>query len=251
MRPATARDLALRQHWEAQQPEALHICQQTAQTVRGYEEIQFVAALYNYDGTVLTILFNAPERVDMAKLEKALRLSYEAQVELHQIGPRETARLLGGLGACGIERCCSTFLTDFSPVSLRMAKAQGLTLNASEITGMCGRLRCCLVYEYEQYVEARRVLPRVGKVIGTPFGESRVIDVNPLMDAVTIATEDGVRHVVQREDIVPLEELRALEAKAKAPCDKHGDEPCDCGKPPGQRRADATGSDTADAADHS
>ena len=119
-----------------------------------------------------------------------------------------------------------------------MAKAQGISLNPSEITGMCGRLRCCLVYEYEQYVQARKQLPRRNKKIGTPFGEAKVIDVHPLKDAVTVWHDEHGRKIVEREDIIPLEELRALEAKAKQPCDKHGDGACDCGKQPGDRRAD-------------
>jgi cell fate regulator YaaT (PSP1 superfamily) len=160
---------------------------------------------------------------------------------MRQIGPRDVAKLLGGYGACGELRCCSTFLTDFSPISIKMAKAQGISLNPSEITGMCGRLRCCLVYEYEQYVAARKQLPKRNKRIGSPFGEVKVIDVHPLQDAVTVITEEG-RKLVQREDIVPLEELRALEKKAKEPCDKHGDEPCECGKKPGDRRSDQTSS---------
>ena len=111
---------------------------------------------------------------------------------MRQIGPRDVAKLLGGFGACGELRCCSTFLTDFSPISIKMAKAQGISLNPSEITGMCGRLRCCLVYEYEQYVQARQQLPKKNKRIGTPEGEGRVIDVLPLQDAVLVAVGDGL-----------------------------------------------------------
>jgi hypothetical protein len=119
-----------------------------------------------------------------------------------------------------------------------MAKMQGISLNPAEITGMCGRLRCCLVYEYEQYVEARKQLPRRNKLVGTPEGEGRVIDVLPLLDSVVIRTEDGIRKTVAREDIVPIEEFRKLAEKARQPCDKHGDGACECGKPAGQRQAD-------------
>jgi cell fate regulator YaaT (PSP1 superfamily) len=114
-----------------------------------------------------------------------------------------------------------------------MAKAQGISLNPSEITGMCGRLRCCLVYEYEQYVEARQTLPKKNKRVGTPFGPAKVIDVHPLQDAVTVLTEEG-RHFVQREELIPLDELEALQKKAKEPCNIHGDGPCDCGAKPGK-----------------
>lgn len=238
MRPATARDLALRQEWESKEPEALQQCVDVAQSIGGFRHIKLLAAKYNYDGSSLTFLYSADEKEDTTRLGKELQKIFAAKVDMRQIGPRDVAKLLGGYGACGAERCCSSFLTDFSPISIKMAKAQGISLNPSEITGMCGRLRCCLVYEYEQYVQARKQLPRRNKKIGTPFGEAKVIDVHPLKDAVTVWHDDHGRKIVEREDIIPLEELRALEAKAKQPCDKHGDGACDCGKPPGERRAD-------------
>lgn len=238
LRPASPRDLALRQHWETQQPEALRICQETAEQFDGMDNVKFVAALYNYDGTSLTFLLNAEEKVDTNRLKSRLQRQFEAKVDLRQVGPRDVAKLLGGYGACGAERCCSTFLTDFSPVSIKMAKAQGISLNPTEITGMCGRLRCCLVYEYEQYVEARKTLPRRNKRIGTPFGEGKVIDVYPLRDAVLVYVDEVGMRTVEREDLIPLEELKALAKAAKEPCSKHGDGPCDCGQPKGSRRAD-------------
>jgi len=238
LRPATPRDLALRQEWESKQAEALVVCQEKAQSIGGFDDAKFVAAQYNYDGSTLTFLFTSEEKVDTSRLRRSLSRQFDAQIDIRQIGPRDVAKLLGGYGACGVERCCSTFLTDFSPISIKMAKAQGISLNPSEITGMCGRLRCCLVYEYEQYVEARKQLPRKGKKVGSPFGEGKVIDVMPLRDAVMLYIEGMGRVTVEREDIIPLEELRALEQKAKAPCDKHGDGACDCGLPPGARRAD-------------
>ncbi len=239
MRPATPRDLVLRQSWEARQPEALDVCLDVVSNMQEYNEAKFIAAQYNYDGSMVTFLFSAEQKINTGRLWSELNRRFDAQVELRQIGPRDVAKLMGGYGACGELRCCSTFLTDFSPISIKMAKAQGISLNPSEITGMCGRLRCCLVYEYEQYVEARKQLPRRGKRVGTPFGEAKVIDVNPIRDAVTvIVNEDGTRKIIQREDLIPLDELEALQRKSQQPCDKHGDEPCDCGKQPGERRAD-------------
>jgi len=136
--------------------------------------------------------------------------------------------MMGGYGACGIPRCCSTFLTDFSPISIRMAKEQGISLSPQEITGMCGRLRCCLVYEYEQYVEAKKQLPKVGKTIGTPYGEGRVYDVRPLRDSVMVDVGEE-SHEVFRHEIEPIEELEALKKKAEAGCSKHENGGCDCG----------------------
>lgn len=239
LRLATPRDLVLRQEWESKEPEALRICQERAAEFKNLGDgVKFLAAKYNYDGTSLTFLYSAEEKVDTTKLGKELQREFTSKIDMRQIGPRDVAKLLGGYGACGAERCCSTFLTDFSPISIKMAKSQGISLNPSEITGMCGRLRCCLVYEYEQYVQARKQLPKRNKKVGTPFGEGKVVDVHPLRDAVTVFIEEQGRKLVQREELIPLDELRALEKKAKEPCDKHGDGECDCGKPPGQRRAD-------------
>lgn len=239
MRMATPRDLVLKQQWTTKEPEALAKCQEKASSMGGYQYVKFISAQYNYDGSVLTFMFSAEDKVDTSRLLSALNKMFDASVEMRQIGPRDVAKLLGGAGACGKEeRCCSSFLTDFSPISIKMAKVQGISLNPSEITGMCGRLRCCLVYEYEQYVEARKQLPRRNKLIGTPFGEGRVIDVHPLQDAVTVIIPDEGRRLVERVDIVPLEEMRALQKKASEPCDKHGDGPCDCGAKPGKQKDD-------------
>ena len=238
LRQATPRDLVLRQHWESKEADALATCQETAANLRRLAGVKFVAAQYNYDGSVITFLFSAEEKMDTAVLQKRLQRKFDARIEMRQIGPRDAAKLLGGFGACGETRCCSTFLTDFSPISIKMAKAQGVSLNPSEITGMCGRLRCCLVYEYEQYVEARRKLPRRNKRVGTPHGEARVIDQLPLRDAVMVDLGEGVRKVVTREEIIPLEEFRKLAEKAHSPCDKHGDGSCECGKPAGKRQSD-------------
>lgn len=234
MRLATPRDLLLKQDWEAKQDDALEICEDKAAQIGGFENVKFVAAHYNYDGSLLTFLFTAEDKMNTSRLWNELNRAFpSSQVEMRQIGPRDVAKLLGGFGACGELRCCSTFLTDFSPISIKMAKAQGISLNPSEITGMCGRLRCCLVYEYEQYVEARKQLPKKNKRIGTPHGEGKVLDVHPLQDAVTVLVED-VRYVLQREEIIPLDEWEALQKKAKEPCTKHGDGPCDCGAKPGK-----------------
>ena len=238
LRPATPRDLVLRQQWEEKEGEALETCREAAANLRRMSDVKFVAAQYNYDGSVVTFLFSAEQKIDTSVLQKRLQRKFVARIEMRQIGPRDVAKLLGGFGACGITRCCSTFLTDFSPISIKMAKAQGISLNPSEITGMCGRLRCCLVYEYEQYVEARRQLPRRNKRVGTPHGEGRVLDQLPLRDAVLVEVGEGVRKVVEREDIIPLEEFRKLAEKAHSPCDKHGDGSCECGMPVGQRQAD-------------
>ncbi len=246
MRLASPRDLILKHHWELQQDSALDGCRQKSAELGGFTDVKFIAALYNYDGTLLTFLYTAEDKVNVSKLWNELTRAFPAQVEMRQIGPRDVAKLLGGYGACGELRCCSTFLTDFSPISIKMAKAQGISLNPSEITGMCGRLRCCLVYEYEQYVEARQKLPKKNKRIGTPFGEAKVVDVFPLSDSVLVYIEEHGLQTIKREEIVPLEELEALAKKAKEPCTVHGDEGCDCGAKPPKVKAevDAVGGET-------
>ncbi len=228
LRIASARDMMLKDLWEARQLEALITCREKAHQLGGYEGSKFLEARYNYDGTMLTILFSAEDnKINTNRLRQALSGIYKAKIELRQVGPRDVAKLIGGFGACGITRCCSTFLTDFSPISIKMAKAQGISLNPSEITGMCGRLRCCLVYEYEQYVEARKQLPKRNKRVGTPHGEGKVVDVHPLQDAVTVLIEDNFI-LVKREELVPLDELDALQRKAQGGCSKHEGGGCDC-----------------------
>ena len=138
---------------------------------------------------------------------------------------------IGGMGACGLDnRCCSMFLTEFSPISIKMAKEQGISLTPSEITGMCGRLRCCLIYEYEQYVEARKQLPKRGKRVVTPVGEGKILDVFPLKQTVLVELEGKPPQEFTHDLIQPWEELEALRQKAEAPCDKHEGGECNCGK---------------------
>ena len=165
--------------------------------------------------------------INVEPLRNALQPEFVARIDMRLIGPRDTAKIIGGGGACGLtERCCSRFLTDFSPISVKMAKEQGLSLNPQEITGMCGRLRCCLLYEYEQYVEARKQLPKRNKEVGTPHGNGKVIDVLPLKDAVLVLVGE-MRYEVARADLQPLAELAALQQKTEEPCSgAHG---CSCG----------------------
>ncbi|GIK29415.1 MAG: stage 0 sporulation protein [Chloroflexi bacterium] len=242
LRPATPRDLVLRQEWEARQDDALKACIDRAKEIGGLRDVRFHAAQYNYDGSLLTFLFSAEDRVNTQRLANDLKRQFDTAIEFRQIGPRDVAKLLGGFGACGELRCCSTFLTDFSPISIKMAKMQGISLNPEEITGMCGRLRCCLVYEYEQYVEARKHLPKKGKRIGTPLGVGKVIDLQPLADLVTVYIEEQGVKTFTREDLIPLDELEALQRKAQEPCTKHGEgEACECGQKPGERNQDKQG----------
>jgi cell fate regulator YaaT (PSP1 superfamily) len=229
-RPASPADLLSNQQWKEREVAALIDCREQAAEMGGYREVTFVAAEYNFNGTLLTIFFSTEDkvRVNTHRLRNPLQRQLDTQIEFRQIGARDIAKLQDGFGACGIPRCCSTFLTDFSMVSINMAKAQGISLNPTEITGMCGRLRCCLSYEYEQYVEARRQLPRMRKRVGTPHGDGRVVEIHPLRDAVTVLVNDEF-HIVEREELKPLEELEALKKAAASPCAKSEGGACDCG----------------------
>jgi cell fate regulator YaaT (PSP1 superfamily) len=225
-RRATGRDLAIRKYWEGREQEALIICRE-ANKILGLP-IKIVKAEYSFDGTRLTFLYSSDseEKIETKDLRQDVSKSFRARVEMRLIGPRDVAKLIEGFGACGEVRCCSRFLTEFSPVSIKMAKEQGISLNPQEITGMCGRLRCCLVYEYEQYVMARKALPSRNKEIGTPHGKGTVVDIVPLKDSVLVQIGEQ-RFEVHRDQIVPLEEWEALQKRVAEPCP--GGDKCTCG----------------------
>jgi cell fate regulator YaaT (PSP1 superfamily) len=227
-RKANPRDLVMKQVWEQKELDALITCREKASQL-GLKEVKFVKAEYSFDGSWLTFMYTTENKnLNLNGLRNSLNRATKARIEMQLIGPRDVAKILGGYGACGGPRCCSTFLTEFSPVSIRMAKEQGISLSPQEITGMCGRLRCCLVYEYEQYVAAKKTLPKVGKRIGTPHGEGRVRDVRVLRDSVLVDVE-GQYIEVFRHEFEPIEELEALQKKAAAGCSKHEGGGCDCG----------------------
>ncbi len=227
-RKANPRDLVMKQIWETKELDALISCREKADEL-GLKDAKFVKAEYSFDGSWLTFHYTTEnKKLNIGRLQKELNRRFHTKVEMRLIGPRDVAKILGGYGACGAPRCCSTFLTEFSPVSIRMAKAQGISLSPQEITGMCGRLRCCLVFEYEQYVEAKKTLPKMGKRIGTPYGEGRVKDIRVLRESVVVDIE-GEWHEVFIHEIEPLEELEALQKKADAGCSKHENGGCDCG----------------------
>lgn len=233
-RRATAQELVLRRMWQRKELAAMIDCRSTAAEI-GLEGVKIAKAEYSYDGSRVTFLYNyeGEEKLDLNELRNAMqRALKKSQVEFRQVGPRDVAKIIGGMGACGLEtRCCSMFLTEFSPISIKMAKAQGISLNPQEITGMCGRLRCCLVYEYEQYVEARKHLPKVKKRVVTPLGEGKVVEVLPLRQAVIVKLEEENRRVeFLKHEIEPYEELKALQGKADSPCDRHESGGCDCGR---------------------
>jgi cell fate regulator YaaT (PSP1 superfamily) len=222
MRIATPQDLLVRQEWEHREIEALVACRAKGSELR-LTDVKIVSAEFSLDGSRLLFVYSSEEgeKTDLKSLKRAMQRNYQqSHVEMHLVGPRDVAKALGGMGACGLVcRCCSAFLTEFSPISIKMAKEQGISLTPTEITGMCGRLRCCLVYEYEQYVEARKQLPKRGKLVITPRGNGKVLDVAPLKGTVLVELEQGGQHEFMQEDLQPLDELEALKKKADNSCE--------------------------------
>ena len=222
LRIATPQDLLLRQEWVHQETQALATCRLKVSELK-LTDVKIVSAEYSLDGSRLMFVYSSDEgeKTDLKSLKKAMQRIYQqTHIEMHLVGPRDVAKTLGGMGACGLEcRCCSAFLTEFSPISIKMAKEQGISLTPTEITGMCGRLRCCLVYEYEHYVEARKQLPKRGKLVITPRGNGKVLDVVPLKGAVFVELEQGGIHEFLQKDLQPLEELETLKKKADSSCE--------------------------------
>jgi cell fate regulator YaaT (PSP1 superfamily) len=212
-RRATPRDLLLRQTWEAKEDEVLAICTTRANELR-LNGVKIVSAEYSFDGSRLGILFSteSEEKYDLKSLRQDMQRTFQpSQVEMRQIGPRDVAKMMCGMGACGLEtRCCSQFLCEFSSISIRMAKEQGISLTPTEITGMCGRLRCCLIYEYEQYTQARAILPKKNRRVMTPAGEGRVLDQIPIRDAVYVVMMDDTRREFKRSEIQLIDENGVL-----------------------------------------
>jgi len=154
-------------------------------------DMKLVETEYSLDTKKIIFYFTAEGRVDFRQLLKDLAKVFKAMIELRQIGVRDEAKLMGGLGPCGRDLCCVTFLKDFEPVTIKMAKEEGLSLNPTKISGLCGRLMCCLSYEYETYKVLSRGLPRQGEYIYTSEGKGKVIEVNVFKRKVTVELEDG------------------------------------------------------------
>lgn len=195
---ATGRELALRQRWQQEEEKALGLARDEAQALG--MPIKVVLAEYTLDGRRLTLLYGSEERhLNLNELERRLERRLDTRVELLKIGPRDQAKLLGGCGACGGPRCCSQFLPEFTSISIKMAKKQGVSLHPSAITGICDRLRCCLSYEHEHYVQALRSLPSRNRRVKTPYGEGHVVDQIPLKEAVIVQVEDRRVQVTRDE----------------------------------------------------
>jgi cell fate regulator YaaT (PSP1 superfamily) len=189
VRRASSLDLLEMQRYCHQADAAVEQCRQEIESAGLLMKI--VGAEYSYDGSRLTFFFTAEQRVDFRELVRKLARTFKTRIELRQIGVRDEAKIVGGFGKCGRPLCCATWLTHFSPVSIRMAKQQDLPLSPMEISGVCGRLLCCLAYENNYYGQVKGRFPRIGRVIDTPAGRARVIKVSVLKETVDLLLEDG------------------------------------------------------------
>ena len=195
LRLATEEDINKHKENKAKETEAFEIC------VKKIEEHNLVMKLidveYTFDNNKVIFYFTADGRVDFRELVKDLATIFKTRIELRQIGVRDEAKMLGGLGPCGRPMCCSSFLGDFTSVSIKMAKEQNLSLNPTKISGICGRLMCCLNYEQSTYEDIRKRLPKVGSVVQTEDGKGEVVSNNTVKEAVKVKLRKGDEEVIE------------------------------------------------------
>ena len=188
IRIATPADIQHAEENKAKEAEAFEVCKK--KIAEHKLDMNLVEAEYTFDNAKLLFYFTSDGRVDFRDLVKDLASVFRTRIELRQIGIRDEAKLLGGLGVCGRPFCCSAFLSDFVQVSIKMAKEQNFSLNSAKISGACGRLMCCLRYEHETYEEAIKNTPPLGSTVKTPAGKGVVVETNPLAETIKVRLED-------------------------------------------------------------
>jgi len=199
LRKATDKDLEQEEKNIQMQREAFDFCLQRIRN-RGLP-MKLVRIEFLFDRSKAIFYFTSEKRVDFRELVKDLASKYHTRIEMRQIGVRDEAKMVGGTGSCGRELCCSRFLNTFDLVSVRMAKEQNLALNPEKISGVCGRLMCCLAFEHEIYSQLRKDFPKLGKRIKTKFGQGKVIRQNILAQTVTLQLEDGAEMTLNVSDL--------------------------------------------------
>ncbi|EES92261.1 stage 0 sporulation family protein [Clostridium botulinum C] len=188
IRKATEEDIQKDRENKEKQKEALDIC---LKKIEKHDlPMKLIDVEYTFDNNKIIFYFTAEGRVDFRELVKDLASVFRTRIELRQIGVRDEAKMIGGLGPCGRALCCSSFLGDFVPVSIKMAKEQNLSLNPTKISGICGRLMCCLNYEQETYEDIKKQLPKVDSVVDTPYGKGTVISNSVVNESVKIKIKD-------------------------------------------------------------
>lgn len=191
MRIATEEDIEKHRQNKADEAYAIEACEQLI--VKNKLDMQLLGCEYTFDRTKLIFYFTAEGRVDFRQLVKDLAYTFRLRIELRQIGVRDAAKMIGGLGPCGRVLCCTSFLGEFATVTIKMAKNQQLSLNPSKISGGCGKLLCCLKYENETYVELMKRLPDVGNRVLTELGEGRVRSINMISETLMVEYKDTIR----------------------------------------------------------
>lgn len=201
LRKASTADLELAEGYKQRAGEALTLCRE--RVIETHLPMKPISVDYTLDGEKAIFYFTAEDRVDFRSLVKYLAAQLKTRIEMRQIGVRDEAKLLGGYGVCGRPLCCSTFLTEFVPVSVRMAKEQGLALTPSRISGVCGRLKCCLAYEAPVYKAIKDILPRIGDAYVTEEGPGRVCDITVVGEAFAVELAESGKRVLVRLPSAP------------------------------------------------
>lgn len=199
IRKATDEDVAKEQANEEKAKHAMAICQEKIQNHN--LPMKLIDAEYNFEGSQITFFFSSESRVDFRELVKDLAGALKTKVQLHQIGVRDEARFFGGIGTCGRPLCCASFLGSFEPVSMKMAKEQSLFLNPLKFSGICGKLMCCLRYEYDIYRDVRDKFPPLGAAVITPKGKGHVVDINVIKETVGVNLDDGGYYCYTKDEI--------------------------------------------------
>ena len=212
VRIATAQDVQHAQENKQAEKEAYAICQKKIADHK--LDMKLVSVEYTFDNSKILFYFTANGRVDFRSLVKDLAAVFKTRIELRQIGVRDEAKMLGGLGPCGRPVCCGSFLGDFQPVSIKMAKEQNLSLNPTKISGVCGRLMCCLKYEQDNYEQTRKRMPKVGKEVITPEGNGVVWDLNIIKETVRVRIQKGDSSELKD---FPLEDVQRVGGPAQQP----------------------------------
>ena len=202
VRVATENDIKTMNENREKEKKAFDICMEKIEKHK--LEMKLVDVEYTFDNSKILFYFTADGRVDFRELVKDLAGVFRTRIELRQIGVRDEAKMLGGLGICGRPFCCSTFLGDFQPVSIKMAKEQGMSLNPVKISGTCGRLMCCLKYEQDVYEDLLSIAPKVGAFVKTPDGRGTVTEVNLLTGVLKVQSEkdpEGAPRSYKRDEV--------------------------------------------------
>ena len=210
-RIATPEDIKKQEENKKKEKEALVLCEQKINE-HGLE-MSLVDAEYTFDGSKLLFYFTADGRIDFRDLVKDLAVIFRTRIELRQIGVRDESKMIGSVGVCGRDICCSKFLGEFAPVSIKMAKEQGLSLNPTKISGICGRLMCCLKYEQDTYEELLKFTPREGALVKTPKGEGTVQFVSILKGLVKVKLHQGDDSVLEEFKVSDITILKNFKAK--------------------------------------